>query len=767
MKLIEHDLDEAVSAARSAPDTSAPKVEEDAGAGLLNKTTLIYAVLANRWVLVFCAVVGIAIGFVFGATKPNLYMASGKLMVRSGVVESSTVVEVVTGGLQTRRSTNREAVMLEMALLSNPSIADAVVERVGTERILSIPDPRAKDDANTSALVKAMHELQAFFYGVGRENSRPMPPRVAEEAARRIVGTGIRLDPSWDWGGITVSFLGADPETARAVVEAFLEVAAEHHSKIFSADEKLGAVSKKFEEAQAASKTAREALETFQRENEIYDLDAQVAALVTRVGALREQIVEKRAELSGALESKKYLTKLVEEAAGGDGRQGRMPNPAKAALWQQKFTLKVTIKSMRRAPGETIDDLKKNQAPLEELLKELETRYKQTPDTIPRDNSQMMALKARLQTQTEAVLALESSIPLLEAQLKTQSADLVRLKGLESEMLRLESDAQTKRNRLNLLTTTRDDLEQVSDLEENKISAIRSIEMPILPREKAGPSRGKYLGLGGILGIMLGAGFALLRTLGDPAVRRPSVLARISGREPLGVTQDASAKAQRQGDLIQAAVRGEPPLARLVDDLWWELLSAGEPRGALRIGVLGANPGDGSTTTAACAAIGLAIRTKKPVLLMEVDLMRPGIQRALQLEREEGFLEALSAEIYHADALQNCEFPNMRVITAGARESWPGALATEGAEEMIEEFENGFQFIVYDLGAVKLNPDARRLLWRLDAALVAVEAGTKKADLRSVMETIRAAHVRFAGAVLGRYRSVRPWWSPIRDPELS
>jgi protein-tyrosine kinase len=190
-------------------------------------------------------------------------------------------------------------------------------------------------------------------------------------------------------------------------------------------------------------------------------------------------------------------------------------------------------------------------------------------------------------------------------------------------------------------------------------------------------------------------------------------------------------------------------------------------RPSLAVAVTSAAPGDGKTTTAINLAGMLARRPGCPVLLIDADLRRPAIGKALGLEddRGPGLLQLLrKPELELSEALTPWPPLALSVLTAGGGTSLAHeTLAGPQLSALVEQGRQTHRYVILDTPPVVALPDARALADVVDGFLVVVRAGGTPRRLvaealdalepQKVMGLVFNGDERPLAGYYGRYRS--------------
>jgi capsular exopolysaccharide synthesis family protein len=146
-------------------------------------------------------------------------------------------------------------------------------------------------------------------------------------------------------------------------------------------------------------------------------------------------------------------------------------------------------------------------------------------------------------------------------------------------------------------------------------------------------------------------------------------------------------------------------------------------RGLKTLMVTSAIPHEGKTLTIANLALTLSESYGRRVLLVDGDLRRPSIHRALGVPGATGLSDVLRSRMTQAPVVEVT--PALRVLPAGAPEADPMALlASDRMRALIAEWAVEYDWVLVDAAPVGLMPDARLLADVIGAVLFVIGAGT-------------------------------------------
>ncbi len=144
------------------------------------------------------------------------------------------------------------------------------------------------------------------------------------------------------------------------------------------------------------------------------------------------------------------------------------------------------------------------------------------------------------------------------------------------------------------------------------------------------------------------------------------------------------------------------------------------------------HPGEGKTFTATNLA-ALISQTGKRTLLIDFDLHKPRVHKAVELERGVGLSGYLIGKTDWKDAVQSTTLDELDVLTSGPVPPNASELVlNERTDTLIAEAREAYDFVVIDTPPILLITDALVLMKHVDRALLV--ANVKRANLRGMRQ---------------------------------
>lgn len=190
-------------------------------------------------------------------------------------------------------------------------------------------------------------------------------------------------------------------------------------------------------------------------------------------------------------------------------------------------------------------------------------------------------------------------------------------------------------------------------------------------------------------------------------------------------------------------------LESTIASLWTTLTPVARGPGGCRLAFVSAHHGEGTTTLAGCASIGLARFTKLDVAFVEGNTFGPGLLQKFGLIGAPTIPDVLAGRIGLRAALLATDVPHLRILAASSADTLTiGRLEWQG---LIAELAREVAFVVLDAAPYLDRPQGRLLLEPFERAVAVVRAGaTHKDDVRKLTHGLRASGLEVVGAVLNR-----------------
>lgn len=589
----------------------------------------------------------------------------------------------------------------------------------------------------------------------GGTGSQPQRPVAAGEKLPPILGAflgrlGVTRVPNSRL--IEVSFSAEDPQLAARVVNAHLQNFIEQNfkSKYDATTQASSWLSSELEELRLQVEKSEDARIAYQRENQIWQINEK-----------QDITTEKLADLSKAVTDAQ--TELAQKEA--DYRMAQTGDVDALA-------------AMRN--NQVVQDLLKRKSELDESYAEAINQYGPNFPKVKLIIDQQKEVDQQLAAARKAVVdglrqeyeTARQHVELLQEEVNTQKAQANEMaeKLVQYNILQRDADANKQ-----LYDGLQQKLKEASISAGLRSSNLRIVDPALVPTTPAAPQKSRNILLSILVGLVGGIGLAVLREYLDNTVKSPDDIEQLTGLPSLAVVPFLPGGNGRLSRLVGDGESAQVNSPRV------ELLSYVQPKSqiseafrALRTSLLlsqadhppqvilvtSALPREGKTTAAVNLSVTLA-QLGDRTLLLDSDLRKPGVRRALNLPAgKEGGLSSYLAGVSSLDevTMPHPAISNLAALTTGPVPPSPAdLLSSQRMRDAILELRRRFKFIVIDSPPVLAATDAVILSALTDGVLLVVRSGTtpKEAFTRS-RDLLSAVKSRLLGIVLNGVDSTAP-----------
>ena len=505
-------------------------------------------------------------------------------------------------------------------------------------------------------------------------------------------------------------------------------------------------------------------------------LSGQLADLAMKVETSQEKLVryQKEHDILGIDEKQNIVTTKLDElnkeltAAEGDRMQKESAYKLASAGDPEIFA--------KAEPSSLINQLRTQESDLRMKYAETTTQFGSSYPKVMQLGNQLKQVEASIQAedkriasrvQNEYLSALQRE-KLLGAALDVQKQEANHLNESAIEYNLLKRDAESNRQ---LYEGLLQKLKEAGVSAGLRSSNIRIVDLARVPTSPSAPNIPRNIVLGLALGLFGGVGLAFVLEGLDNTVRTPEEAQIISALPSLGIiplSRKLIAKNRNNGH-PRLTLSSRP--SESADSL--ELVTFARPKSelsesyrALRTSILlsslgsppkvilvtSALPQEGKTTTSINCAIVLAQRGGR-VLLVDADLRRPGIHKALGLRNTSGLSRLMTGGDRPEDAIVSTEIPNLFVLTAGPPPPQPAELlGSPLMKDYLARWRKEFDHIIIDTPPALSVTDAVLLSVEADSVLIVLRSGqTTKAALRRVRDLLSHVNARITGIVVNAF----------------
>src|SRR5580700_4294120 len=554
---------------------------------------------------------------------------------------------------------------------------------------------------------------------------------------------------------IEVQFDSGDPQLAARIANGHVQGYIEQNfrSKYDAITQASGFLSQELEALRIKVEKSEDARVAYERQNQIWQLDEKQNITTQTLGDLNKAVTEAQTSVASS-----------------------------EALYRMAVSGNVDLlPEVRNSP--VIQDLTRRKAALEDSYTEALEQYGPNYPKVLRLAEQKKEVEASLtRAQNIMVGSIEEDyktahqhLELLQEALDRQKTEANDLAEKLVEFHILEHDADSNKQLYDGLLQK---LKEAGITAGLRTSNIRVVDPALVPTAPAGPQKTRNIVLSVLVGLVGGIGLALFREYLDNTVKSPDDIESLAGLPSLAVVPSLPGSNGYHGKWPKLAHKA---VAQVASGPRVETLSHTQPKSqiseafrALRTSLLlsqaehppqiilvtSALPREGKTTAAVNLAVTLAQLADR-TLLMDSDLRKPGIRRALNLTigKEVG----LSSYLAGVSTLDEATIPhptinNLVALTTGPVPPSPAdLLSSHRMREAIVELRHRFKFIVIDSPPVMAATDPVILSALTDGVLLVVRScETPKEAFTRTRDLLAAVKCRLLGVVLNAVDSSAP-----------
>jgi capsular exopolysaccharide synthesis family protein len=396
--------------------------------------------------------------------------------------------------------------------------------------------------------------------------------------------------------------------------------------------------------------------------------------------------------------------------------------------------------------------LKSRIVDLEREQTRLEERYGQKYPDVQRVNGEIADAQRQLDEEVDKnVSAIKADYQAAADEEKQLASDLEGQKAQATDLNRksidysvLQREAESNRQVYESLLQREKELRVVSNSRANNVRLLDRAEVPGSPFTP-NTRRAWMMALLFGLGIGIAAAFAIDYL--DDTVKTPEDVTWRLHLNFLGLVPKVHGE---RHPLLSGPVPHD--FGEAFRALRTALVASSGADATRLIAVTSTQPLEGKTTTAVNIALALAIGGAR-VLLIDADMRRPSLHKAMRLPNDRGLAELLTGKSRMREVVQRCGDPNLLVIPAGHTPSNPSELlASDRMRAFLHQLTTGpFDWVIIDTPPVLAVTDAVILAPLVHAVSFVVGAEMTRWRLAErAIETLQAGHPRAITAILNR-----------------
>jgi len=577
-------------------------------------------------------------------------------------------------------------------------------------------------------------------FGGGGERPQADSQTAAQNGLIQAFRGHLRVQLMRDSRMIEVTFDSTDPQLAARAANTLVNNYSEYnfHQKYDATRQASGWMEGQLDELKAKVEKSQQAMVDYERQNVIVNVGDKQTVVEQRLAALSTDLTSAQSDRM----QKESLYDLVNS------------NPSQAGFTTQNDLLQTLEGKYAELIEEYVDALGQY-GPNFPKVKRLKDQLDEVQSIMERERKRVVV---RIHNDYMAALGRERLLSAAVAQEKVEVGKLSQLL-IEHNMLKREFETNQQLY-ANLLQRLKDATVSAG----LRATNIHLVDSALVPTAPVRPRIPYNIAVGLLMGLILGVTLAFIQESLDTSVKSAEELERLVAAPALTVIPLARSSWRRMGGdrsqpmngAVESIVLKHPTssLAESYRTLRTSILLSSAPRPPQALLVTSAQPREGKTSTSLNLALGLAQRGV-PVVIVDADLRRPGVSRALALSQNGAGLSSLLSGAHSLDeVLRQVEaVPNLWVVPAGPEAPNPADLfSSPTMENLMQELRRRFEHLVVDSAPLLMVTDATILSRLVDGVVLVVESGvTARRALVRAHKILESAGGRILGTVLNKW----------------
>ena len=685
-----------------------------------------------RWTILAITILGVIVAGLVTLQLTPKYSAKATVMLDPREANVVDVDEVLSG-----LPADDDTVNSEILVIRSPVIVARIARDLGL-----VQDPEFnKSLREKSSGLGAYNPLSKDGWErLKRWFGKEAPPSVTEEEALLAehsdtldaILENLTVSRVGRSRAIDIRFVSARPETTAKVVNALASayLVDQVQEKFRATEEAQRYLDDRVQELRQRVREAERRVEDYRLQAGLVGTSAGTVA-AQQLSGLNTQLIlaqTARAEAEARL-------RQVQALAGGQGGAESAAEVLSSPL---------------------IVNLRGRETEAERKIAELSQEYGERHPRMIAARAEIQDIRVRIREEVAKIVSsIEGEVAVARAREETLQQNVQNLERVaasqgsaEVQMRALEREAEAARAVFQLFLTRSSETEAQTDIQRPDARILSRADVPTTPNF---PKPAIILPIAALFSMIIGMAIALLLEQLDRGYRSGETIEADLGLPVFALTPSLPAS-RRLASTPEKYVVSRPSssFAEALRSVDTGIRLSNLDRAPRSVMITSSIPKEGKSSLAMSMARLLA-RGGRRVLLIDGDVRRPRVAKALGVQDGRGLVEVLTDEIAAEDAIQADPETELHVLTSGSRDvaSPPDILGSKQMADLLRRMEEKYDLVIVDSAPVLAVSDGRALARHVDATVFVVRwASTRQEVVRMAVKQLQESGARVAGVVL-------------------
>ncbi|BAZ06800.1 GumC family protein [Calothrix sp. NIES-3974] len=482
-------------------------------------------------------------------------------------------------------------------------------------------------------------------------------------------------------------------------------------------------------------------LAIFRRINNLVEPEKKVAEVSSHIASWTQQQLENKVQLEQMLAQ--YQNLQQELAQQPTERAGN-----------SVLSANTRYQKILDAIQEIEIEQKKSSAVFTNIVPTIQTLNQKKANLLPMLQAEEQRVLRDFQSRIAELEARDQSI---QQKINALNSYLKRLATLSRDYDRIQQELKIANDNLNQFLAKRQALQiELSQKQQPwKLLNPQAVEPEAFEVEGLSPNAKTNLALGGMLGLLLGTGAALLIDKLSNLFYTTKDIKEVTTLPLLGVIP---LQKELQNSNIKDQSFKLPQFFEVFRSLYTNILLLGSDSTIRSLVISSATPGEGKSTIAIQLAQAAAAMGQR-VLLVDADLRFPTLHKLVGSMNIQGLTDVISHDLDWQNAIEKSpQEENLYIISAGQIPPDPiRLLASQKMQDLMDELQINFDLVIYDTPNLLGVADANLLAAHTNGMILVTELGKLKRTLfQQALEELQIAGTPMLGIVANKSKEDIP-----------